>query len=89
MRERMTHEDYALVADVLKNTDLPGNLRGLLALNLAHAFRKLDNNFRPVRWCLSTMPTSAERNDAAERRIEIVANAIDVQEKAAEVLRKS
>ena len=53
----MTHEDYALVADVLENANLPSDLREILALRFAKAFKERDPTFRPARFC---MPSKAD-----------------------------
>ena len=56
----MTHEDYALVADVLENANLPSDLLGILALRFAKAFKDRDPTFRPVRFCMATIPRLAD-----------------------------
>jgi hypothetical protein len=56
----MTRKDYELIADVLRTTDLPGNIRSLLALNFAFVLKQGNPRFKPVRFCMATMPTSTE-----------------------------
>ena len=59
----MTRKDYQLIADVLRTTDLPGNIRSLLALNFAAALKQDNPRFKPVRFCMATMPTSIESEE--------------------------
>ena len=59
----MTKKDDILIAEVLKNTDLPGNLRDVLALNFAAALKRENPRFQPVRFCIATMPKAAAKSE--------------------------
>ena len=56
----MTRKDYQLIADVLRNSDLSHSTRSLLALNFAAALKQGNARFKPVRFCMASMPTSTE-----------------------------
>ena len=56
----MTRKDYELIADVLRNSDLPGNIRSLLALNFAAALKRDNPRFKPTRFCQATRPDIAD-----------------------------
>tara|TARA_Y100001951_G_scaffold39612_1_gene31303 strand:+ start:148 stop:450 length:303 start_codon:yes stop_codon:yes gene_type:complete len=56
----MTRKDYQLIADVLRNSDLSHSTRSLLALNFAAALKQDNPRFKPVRFCMATMPSKAD-----------------------------
>ena len=56
----MTRKDYQLIADVLRNSDLSFSTRSLLALNFAAALKRDNPRFKPVRFCMATMPDKAD-----------------------------
>ena len=56
----MTRKDYQLIAEILRKTDLPGNLRDILALNFAQALKRDNPRFKAVRFCQATRPDIAE-----------------------------
>ena len=56
----MTRKDYQLIADVLRSTDLPGNIRSLLALNFAAALKRDNPRFKPTRFCQATRPDKVD-----------------------------
>tara|TARA_A100001515_G_scaffold109769_1_gene90650 strand:- start:467 stop:685 length:219 start_codon:yes stop_codon:yes gene_type:complete len=55
----MTRKDYQLIADVLRNSDISVDARILLSLNFAAALKRDNPNFKPVRFCLATIPSKA------------------------------
>ena len=55
----MTRKDYQLIADVLKNTTMPSELRNALALNFAAALKRDNPRFKPTRFCQATRPDKA------------------------------
>ena len=59
-REYMTRKDYQLIADVLRNSDISPATRSLLALNFAAALKQENPRFKPVRFCMATMPSLAD-----------------------------
>ena len=56
----MTRKDYQLIADVLRNTDLPGNVRDILTMNFAAALKRDNPRFKPTRFCQATRPDIAD-----------------------------
>lgn len=56
----MTRKDYQLIADVLKNTEMPSELRSTLAMNFAVVLKQDNPNFKPVRFCQATRPDIAD-----------------------------
>jgi negative regulator of sigma E activity len=56
----VTRKDYQLIADVLRQTDLPNDIRNALALNFAQALKRDNPRFKPVRFCMATMPRLAD-----------------------------
>jgi len=56
----MTKKDYQLIADVLRNTDMPSELRSTLAMNFAVVLKQDNSNFKPVRFCQATRPDIAD-----------------------------
>jgi len=56
----MTRKDYQLIADVLKNTTMPSELRNALALNFAAALKRDNPRFKPTRFCQATRPDIAD-----------------------------
>ena len=56
----MTRKDYQLIADVLRTSDLPDSQRALLALNFAAALKRDNPRFKPVRFCMATLPRLAD-----------------------------
>ena len=56
----MTRKDYQLIADVLRNSDISDSARSLLALNFAAALKRDNPRFKPVRFCMATIPSKAD-----------------------------
>ena len=56
----MTRKDYQLIAEVLRNTDLPGNVRDILTMNFAAALKQDNPRFKAVRFCQATRPDVAD-----------------------------
>lgn len=56
----MTRKDYQLIADVLRNSDLPGNIRSQLTMNFAAALQRDNARFKPTRFCQATRPEIAD-----------------------------
>ena len=56
----MTRKDYQLIADVLKNSDLPGTIRATLTMNFAAALKRENPRFKPTRFCQACRPDIAD-----------------------------
>ena len=56
----MTRKDYELIAYILRNSDLPGNIRSQLALNFCAALKRDNPNFKPTRFCQAARPDIAD-----------------------------
>ena len=56
----MTRKDYELIAYILRNSDLPGNIRSHLALNFCAALKRDNPRFKPTRFCQAARPDIAE-----------------------------
>lgn len=59
-RKHLTRKDYQLIADVLRNSDLPSDIRNTLALNFAAALKRDNPRFKPTRFCQATRPDKAD-----------------------------
>ncbi len=56
----MTRKDYQLIADVLKDTEMPSDIRNALALNFAQVLSRDNPRFKPTRFCQATRPDIAD-----------------------------
>jgi len=56
----MTRKDYQLIADVLRTSDLPGNIRSQLIMNFAAALKRDNMRFKPTRFCQASRPDIAD-----------------------------
>jgi hypothetical protein len=56
----MTRKDYELIAYILRNSDLPGNIRSQLALNFCAALKRDNPSFKPTRFCQAARPDIAD-----------------------------
>ena len=56
----MTRKDYQLIADILRDTEMPSEIRNALALNFAQALKRDNPRFKPTRFCQATRPEKAD-----------------------------